>query len=66
MVTHDVFLNEDNILDFIGEVDVAVEAFDGPQSKATLVSTWKNIALKTNCGSVGCGWIRIKQYSGNP
>lgn len=41
VITHDVFLNEDNILNYIGDVDVAVEAFDGPQSKATLVSTWR-------------------------
>lgn len=41
VVTHDVFLNEDNILNYIGDADVAVEAFDGPQSKATLVSTWR-------------------------
>lgn len=41
IVTHDVFLDEGNLMDHIGEADIAVEAFDGPQSKAMMVSTWR-------------------------
>jgi len=41
VVTHDVFLEEQNLMDYIGEADIAVEAFDGPNSKAMMVSTWR-------------------------
>ena len=39
--THDVFLDEKNLIDFIGGAEIAVEAFDGASSKAMMVSTWR-------------------------
>jgi len=38
---HDVFLEADNLMDHIGQADIAVEAFDGAPSKAMMVSTWR-------------------------
>lgn len=39
--THDVFLDENNLIGVIGQADIAVEAFDGAPSKAMMVSTWR-------------------------
>lgn len=37
--TRDIFLDKDNVLDCFKEVEIIVEAFDNPESKATLVNT---------------------------
>lgn len=39
--TCDAFLDQTNLMTHIGEAHIAVEAFDGPQSKAMMVSEWK-------------------------
>ena len=44
IVTHDVFLTEENIMTYVNEADIAVEAFDGADSKAMMVTSW----CKTN------------------
>ncbi len=38
--THDVFLERENLMTYLGDADVAVEAFDGAASKAMMVSEW--------------------------
>ncbi len=37
--TRDIFLDKDNVLDCFKDVEIIVEAFDNPESKATLVNT---------------------------
>lgn len=37
--TKNVFIDEDNITDILANVDIIVEAFDNPKSKATLINT---------------------------
>mgnify|MGYP000987502095 CR=1 FL=1 len=37
--TRDIFLDKDNVLDYFKDVEIIVEAFDNPESKATLVNT---------------------------
>ncbi len=37
----DAFLDQENLMMHIGKAHIAVEAFDGPQSKAMMVSEWK-------------------------
>ena len=37
LISHQIMLNEDNILSYIADADVVVEAFDSPECKAMLV-----------------------------
>ncbi len=39
--THNVFLDSENLINVIGQADIAVEAFDGADSKAMMVSIWR-------------------------
>lgn len=41
VITHDVYLTSENVMKFIKDADIAVEAFDGADSKAMIVSSWR-------------------------